>query len=86
MMKTDFKFHYVSINSMIQQFIRCAYLPLNSIMFLLIREKTMQYTEEFKSFKFHYVSINSYIIPTLEGDMLLFKFHYVSINSYNPKK
>ena len=81
--KKNFKFHYISINS----------LPLyhknlhkdnslNSIMFLLIPNRK-------KSIERFYYSLNSImflLIPLsciwLILDMFYFKFHYVSINSY----
>ena len=77
----NFKFHYVSINSLLQQLAQQLWLSLNSIMFLLIHFTDETYFDEHPYFKFHYVSINS-INPIASHIMLLFfKFHYVSINS-----
>ena len=56
-----FKFHYVSINSPIDDNTKELLLkPLNSIMFLLIQVMpAIQYPAP-NGFKFHYVSINSH--------------------------
>ena len=55
--------------------------PLNSIMFLLIRQVLALYPDAKIVFKFLYVSINS-TVGFEEGEAPPgFKFHYVSINS-----
>ncbi len=56
--------------------------PLNSIMFLLIRQVLALYPDAKIVFKFLYVSINS-TVGFEEGEAPPgFKFHYVSINSF----
>ena len=54
----NFKFHYVSINSLHSSIEGILYRSLNSIMFLLIHNSRMSFSVA-SSFKFHYVSINS---------------------------
>ena len=68
--------------------IRCNYLhtprkclPLNSIMFLLIRIQQIALRLFIFIFKFHYVSINSKSDHNAQRCRIYFKFHYVSINS-----
>ena len=77
-----FKFHYVSINSILQRTARnYLNLALNSIMFLLILVAVPQLILFTVHFKFHYVSINSIVRMIFNLYVTSFKFHYVSINS-----
>ena len=60
----NFKFHYVSINSIRRLQSSTLIISLNSIMFLLI-QKFFRHHISFYDFKFHYVSINSRSFPAL---------------------
>ena len=54
-----FTFHYVSINTYVKSFTEHGFVPLHSIMFLLIPNKQYTYLKDYKFFTFHYVSINT---------------------------
>ena len=61
---SNFKFHYVSINSEIPTVVKIAMCnTLNSIMFLLILTGAVLDGYAVCDFKFHYVSINSLYLP-----------------------
>ena len=76
-----FKFHYVSINSMITANKLDVGVSLNSIMFLLIPRE-----EALRNKTYH--TLNSIMFLLIQGQqpciarkISYFKFHYVSINS-----
>ena len=73
---SNFKFHYVSINSVLRMLNQKDLSPLNSIMFLLIRMSRKEFADKAEIFKFHYVSINSH---TLKSNRKYLKFALNSI-------
>ena len=77
----SFKFHYVSINSNGKVKDMIGFIPLNSIMFLLIQGVPVNAGGNPQTLN----SIMFLLIPFLRFSLinaLFFKFHYVSINSF----
>ena len=77
----NFKFHYVSINSVHDRCSHSRYIALNSIMFLLIRIYSCVYSAK-------NIALNSIMFLLIRNShsdcgtaRCNFKFHYVSINS-----